>query len=112
MCYVTFGTVTGNLLGNGIGNVSNNLGFTIAQCTGRCKSFFIFLSIFVTIPQYYSIILCTCHNYYSFYLKMQRELLVKASNCMIRETLRKSLKLRVVSCPISVKAGAACYCAG
>ena len=52
MCYVTFGTVTGNLLGNDIGNVSNNLGFTIAQCTGRCKSFFIFLSIFVTILFY------------------------------------------------------------
>ena len=42
MCYVTFGTVSGNLLGNGIGNVSNNLGFTIAQCTRRCKSFFYF----------------------------------------------------------------------
>lgn len=96
MCCVTFGTVTGNLLGNGIGNVSNNLVFTIAQCTRRCKSFFNSLSIFVTIPQYYFIILCICHNYYSFYLKTQRRLLVKASNCMIMEMLRKSLKLRVV----------------
>ena len=112
MCCVTFGTVTGNLLGNGIGNVSNDLGFTIAQCTRRCKSFFISLSIFVTIPQYYFIILCICYNYYSFYLKMQRGLLVKASNCMVGETLRKSLKLRVVLCPISVEAGVACSCAG
>ena len=62
--------------------------------------------------QYYFIILCICYNYYSFYLKMQRGLLVKASNCMVGETLRKSLKLRVVLCPISVVAGVACSCAG